>query len=53
MSADPRVKWVKHKAAHSLGVDEDLVDEALQDDATADLDQVERTWQAMGALTDD
>ena len=29
------------------------VAEALQDGATADLDQVERTWQAIGALTDD
>ncbi|MGN6693095.1 MAG: MurR/RpiR family transcriptional regulator [Aquihabitans sp.] len=28
------------------------VAEALRDDATEDLDQVERTWQALGALTD-
>jgi DNA-binding MurR/RpiR family transcriptional regulator len=28
------------------------VAEALRDDATEDLDRVERTWQALGALTD-
>lgn len=28
------------------------VAEALRDDATGDLDRVERTWQALGALTD-